>query len=58
MLVAVIPAFNEAKTVGDIIERSKPFVDKIVVSFATKSMMRTFLFSAKYLKRVRLAIKA
>jgi len=31
MITAVIPAFNEAETVGDIIQRTKPHVNKIIV---------------------------
>ncbi len=31
MLIAFIPCFNEHRTIADIIDRTKPFVDKIVV---------------------------
>ena len=30
-VVAIIPAFNEEKTIGDVIESTKSFVDKIIV---------------------------
>jgi len=31
MLIAVIPAFNEGKTIGGIIERTRKFVDEVIV---------------------------
>ncbi len=31
MLIAFIPCFNESKTIGEIIDRTKPFVEKVIV---------------------------
>jgi glycosyltransferase involved in cell wall biosynthesis len=51
-VTAVIPAFNEEKTIGKVIAEAKPFCDDIIVALAKKSSDRTAKIAAAMGARV------
>jgi len=40
-VIVVIPAFNEEKTIGNLIKRAKPFCDKVLIVISKKSNDKT-----------------
>jgi len=51
-ITIIIPAFNEGKTIGDILKRCKPYADELLVVLAKRSSDNTADIAKKYGARI------